>query len=135
MFVSLWGAQTWRPEMRKNIWSSLLPEKRFVCPCEFFSSNLNCLECWKSPEESFLRYGKALSRPSSLCHARWKLRNWNRSIFKRKHDIELRNCVQTYFKVIFPWMKVKNFVGLPVLNFRIWWRHVKTENWLILTKG
>ena len=97
MLLSLWGAPTWRPEIGKNIWSSLLPEKRFVFPCE----------CWKSPEGSFLRFGTALSRPSSWCHARWKLGDWNCSIFKRKYDIELRNCEKTYFKVTFSWMKVK----------------------------
>ena len=26
------------------------------------------------------------------------------------------------------WNEGKNFVGLPVFNSRIWWRHVKTEN-------
>ena len=41
MFVPLRGAQTWWPEIGKNIWSSLFPEKRFVFPCEFPNVKIN----------------------------------------------------------------------------------------------
>ena len=41
MLVSLGGTQTWRPEIGQNICSSLLPEKRFVFPCEFSNVKIN----------------------------------------------------------------------------------------------
>ena len=30
----IFGVPTWRPEVGKNIWNSLLPEERFVFTCE-----------------------------------------------------------------------------------------------------
>ena len=75
-----------------------------------------------------LKIRNSSAQPSSWCHARWKFGNWNCSILKRLHDIELRNCEEIYFLGNLSLKEGKNSVGLPVLILEFWWRHVKTKN-------
>ena len=88
---------------------------------KYLSLYLHCLECWKSPAESFWRYGTALPQKLKLFYfqknARYRAKELCRNIF-------LGNLSLNEGKIS---------VGLPVLILKFWWRHVKTKNIRFIT--
>ena len=130
MFVSSRGTQRWRPEIGKKHLEFIFARREvyflfwtFENLDKCFSLYLHCLECWKSPAESFWRHGTALPQPSSWCHARLKLfycqKNWRYRAKELWRDIFVGNLSLK---------DGKNSVGLPVLILEFWWRYVQTKN-------
>ena len=98
---------------------------------KYFSLYLHCLECWKSPAESFWRCGTALPQrrpPMPRTMKIWKLKLF---YFQKNARYRAKELCRDIFLGNLSIKECKISVGLPVLILEFWWRHVKTKNTLL----
>ena len=109
MLVPFWGAPTWRPEINKSIWNSLLRWERLMFPRELVYIHINT-----SPNALTVQTAKTL---------------------KQKGCYRAGNLWKVIFLVVPSPGDDKNLAGLASFDVRILWRRVKTSNCLIIQHG
>ena len=136
MLVSLGGAQTWLPEINENIWNSLLLFQRLLFSRELlynhinFSPNALTIQTAKNHKErlSFLGIGESFVMDAVLVSRRVKGQKFNTLYFQNERRYRAENLWKDIFLIhLQPGGDIKS-EDLPIYDFRILWRHVKTSS-------